>query len=859
MLRMGTVLMRLRADLRTRWRALLGLALLLGLVGGVALTAAAGARRTDSAYPRLLAWANAAQVTVIVTNSESAVTPPPGPADKYFTAGGRAAEQVRRRYFAALATLPEVASVASATEYNMALPGPGGQPDPGVQVFSSPDDSLGVTGDRVKITAGRMFGPAASGQAVIDAALASREHLRPGSVLHLIGIPKDRDGSADLKLAVPLSFHVAAVGIFDDQVVGATTTTTQPRVLLSPAFAATDGAVAMTNLPEAAVRLRPGASMAAFLRDADRLRQRYGFDADNYTTLSPAGQVSATQRAIQPQALALAVFAALVAVIGLAVTGQLLARQLALDAADFPVLRAIGQTRRGLAAEALIRLALVTAAGGVIAVVGAVAASPLLPIGPARLAEPRPGVDADLPVLAAGFGAVTLVPLVVLAPAAWRVAAPRGAGAAAGERDAGRRSSVLGAALAGTGPATRAIGVRMAFDAGRDRTAVPVRTALAGTAAAVGALVAALVFGSSLIGLVSTPGRYGQNWDQKFDTGYADVPAQAGATLVAGIPGLAGWAAGENGELAVTGANGAAANVPAIAVDPVGGGTGYLTALSGRLPAGPGEIALGAQTLRALHRSVGQTVEVRVTWTGGVAGPPGTRTMRITGTVVLPAFGVPALTATDLGTGAVVTTPLLSGITTDTGCDGTITCYNFFLLRYRDGTIPATAAATMLARAAQAGCPPGQCTATADQRPGDITDYTGIRDTPLILAVVLALLAVGTLAHVLLTGVRRRRRDLAVLKALGFTRSQLRAVVAWQATALAAGALVIGVPAGIIVGRLTWAVFANAAGVAPQATIALPVVLIAVPAATLLLANLIAAFPGRVAARLRPANVLRTE
>lgn len=61
-----------------------------------------------------------------------------------------------------------MASVARATEYNMALPVPGGQPDPGVQVFSSPDDSLGVTGDRVKITAGRMFGPAASGEAVID-------------------------------------------------------------------------------------------------------------------------------------------------------------------------------------------------------------------------------------------------------------------------------------------------------------------------------------------------------------------------------------------------------------------------------------------------------------------------------------------------------------------------------------------------------------------------------------------------------------------------------------------------------------------------------------------------------------------
>ena len=52
--------------------------------------------------------------------------------------------------------------------------------------------------------------------------------------------------------------------------------------------------------------------------------------------------------------------------------------------------------------------------------------------------------------------------------------------------------------------------------------------------------------------------------------------------------------------------------------------------------------------------------------------------------------------------------------------------------------------------------------------------------------------------------------------------------------------------------------FASAAGVSTAATVPLAMVLLAVPA-TLLLANLIAAFPGRAAARLRPALVLRTE
>jgi ABC-type lipoprotein release transport system permease subunit len=86
---MATVWLELRADLRQRWRALLSLALLLGLIGGVVLTAAAGARRTDTAYPRLLSWANATQVDLL-------------PAANGFPAD----------YYAALAKLPQVAQLA---------------------------------------------------------------------------------------------------------------------------------------------------------------------------------------------------------------------------------------------------------------------------------------------------------------------------------------------------------------------------------------------------------------------------------------------------------------------------------------------------------------------------------------------------------------------------------------------------------------------------------------------------------------------------------------------------------------------------------------------------------------------------
>jgi len=107
---------------------------------------------------------------------------------------------------------------------------------------------------------------------------------------------------------------------------------------------------------------------------------------------------------------------------------------------------------------------------------------------------------------------------------------------------------------------------------------------------------------------------------------------------------------------------------------------------------------------------------------------------------------------------------------------------------------------------------------------------------------------------VLLTGVRRRRRDLAVLKTLGLLRSQLLQVVSWQASALAAAALL----AGLLAGRLAWALFAGSAGAAGTADVPLPIVLLVIPV-TLLLASLLAAGPGWAAARIRPALILHAE
>jgi predicted lysophospholipase L1 biosynthesis ABC-type transport system permease subunit len=111
---------------------------------------------------------------------------------------------------------------------------------------------------------------------------------------------------------------------------------------------------------------------------------------------------------------------------------------------------------------------------------------------------------------------------------------------------------------------------------------------------------------------------------------------------------------------------------------------------------------------------------------------------------------------------------------------------------------------------------------------------------------------------VLVTSIRRRRRDLAILKTLGFQRGQLTSAVAWQATTLSILALLIGLPVGVATGRWIWTGFADQLGILPSPAIPVAALLLTIPA-TLVLANLIAFLPGRAAGRVQAATVLRTE
>ena len=410
---MTTVWFALRADVRRRWPALLSLAVLLGLIGGVVLTAAAGARRTDTAYPRLLTWANATQAQIIPEGNSTEAD-----------------------YFAALRRQPHIAAMTTVGLYSAVV---SRSNQTNVNVMSSMDGALGVTVDRVKLLAGRLYDPKTPGQAMVDQQLASIEHLTPGGTLRLYGVPSAASGAPEYNKAVTLTYRVTAIVAFDDEIVPTGTNNALPTALVSWPFAAPTVAAGLADGYEAAVRLTPGASLAAFTAAAANLAKRYPDTTGNIITINLSDQVSATERAIRPEAVALAVFAGLAGLIALAVIGQLLSRQLALDAADFPILRALGLQRPSLVTLSLTRLGIVTVTGAVLAVAVAIAASPLMPIGPARLAEPHPGVEVNLAILAAGFAVIALLPLAVLVPPAWRAARQAGGTLGMAEPAAGGR------------------------------------------------------------------------------------------------------------------------------------------------------------------------------------------------------------------------------------------------------------------------------------------------------------------------------------------------------------------------------------------------------------------------------------
>jgi hypothetical protein len=292
--------------------------------------------------------------------------------------------------------------------------------------------------------------------------------------------------------------------------------------------------------------------------------------------------------------------------------------------------------------------------------------------------------------------------------------------------------------------------------------------------------------------------------------------------------------------------------------------------LSGHALEAGGQIVLGGATLAALHKRVGQTLSVSY---GDRADAPffvPPTSLVIVGTATLPTVGQPQAIHTSMGTGAIIASsvqPPAFRKATEAPLP-TLNGPDEVFVRLRSGASMAADLAS-LRHIAEVGTKAFQDLPTqyyegqsvdvlSVQFPTQIENYRSSGAAPDLLAGSLALGAVVALGLCLVASVRRRRRDLALLKALGFTRAQLAWTVAWQSTIAVAIGVVVGLPAGVAPGRWLWDLFARSIYAVPDAPVPL-FSLVLVAGAALVLANAVAAIPGAYAARTPAALVLRAE
>ena len=803
-------------ELGSRWRSWAVLALLVAVAGGGVLTAAAGALRTDSAYPRFLKASKASDVLVA----------PIG-----FAPG----------YLSALARLPGVDAVAPVVGLDLTPLGHGDLAAQATNTGAPVDGRFGHLLEVPKMLTGRLPAAGRPGEIAIDQRGAAMMDLQVGSVLTMRAAPDGQPPGADTAGQRLLRERVVGITVTRGSVFPVNEQDKAPTIMASPALFHLLGA-RYVGYSGAYVQLRPGASAQAFGHQAQALTREFPATGGHVFVADENTQAAAVEQAIRPAAIALGLFALVLAVTALLIVGQAATRLLATDSPNNQALAALGMTRGQLTAVGLIKVGVAAAAGAMVAAGVAVAASPLMPIGTAALAEPDPGVSADVTVLAAGAAAIVMLLV-------GRVAWPARRLASAGTRRSGtptatgpRSRLTMWPASVGA-PVTAAVGMRLALEPGRGRTAVPVRSALAGTVLSVLAVTAALTFGANLLHLVNSPSLYGKRWDAAIDVQFATITPAAAGHRLGRLPGIAGWTFGQHGILESGGLV-----IPAIGLTAGKGPLLSPTLLQGRPPGNENEIVLGTTTLRQIGRQVGQTITMTV------SGHP--LRARIVGRAVFPNFGQGSFTPTDLGQGAETTAAVL---TPQTVLPGAPPGFQFVLLSFTPGPSRAANIASFQ-RSMTSFCQTVQqstCVVTS-QRPNGVTNYASIDRVPAVLAALLAVVGLAVLGQFIVVSGRRRRRDFAIFKALGMLRRQISTMIAWQVSTLTGLALLAGLPLGVAAGRWSWALFAHGLGIPPGAITPTWPLLLMLPA-VIVIANAVAFWPGRATARLGTADVLRAE
>lgn len=807
--RVEAVWMRVGALVRRGWPASVALVLLVGLGAGVAMEVVAAGRRTTTVYDRFVEFADPPELALTFC--------PPGMTEvdeesllSCLTYPGTEERDV-------IADLPEVAAAASGAFRGVSV-APAGQPDrfsPATSFVVRDHVMHSVDGQQLLVE-GRWYRPDRL-EVVINELLAERSGLGPGDeVVLTFAAPEELGNSGgDARFTGPSSrATVVGVGRGLEDLRASSGTGAQiheQTVLAGPAIAAAtpealgfEGVLVNSHVPEAEL--------------LDALTARFGDQPFNATPAVGEEQRAAVREAISYEGRGVIVVGVLLALAAAVIAGQTIARQTRREFADVSLLRAIGFTRAQLWLAAAARGASIGLPAAVLGVLVAIALSPLGPVGVGRLAEPDPGVRVDVVVIAVGAVAV----LALSALSAWSPVRRAVPGGPVSEAAHGR-----GAAATRLPPAV-GVGVRLGVS-GRRGVGLPTGTAVAGVALAAAATVAALGLTASFDSLRSHPDRFGAPWDLSFGE-VVDGNVDGALQHIVANPDVRAAAA-----LAGTNAVVGGRNAWVHAFRPVEGIDSRIQPpiSDGRAPDAVDEIALGSVTMRELGVGLGDEVEVRSAVTTGRSS-----TLTVVGAAV-----INDVYEHSPGSGGVVSPEWIERWAPEVTPDP-------YVVALEPG-----ADVDALAAAIEADSPSvvqGPVPQTAVQNVGRI------RELPYLLAAFVGVLAAGAFAHALLLSVRRQHGQLAVLRALGFTRDQVGLSVSVHATVLAGVAVAVGVPLGVVAGRVGWRLIAEQLGVVTVEVTPL-LSIAAVTAAVLLLANLVATVPAWRARRLGVADTLRTE
>jgi hypothetical protein len=260
----------------------------------------------------------------------------------------------------------------------------------------------------------------------------------------------------------------------------------------------------------------------------------------------------------------------------------------------------------------------------------------------------------------------------------------------------------------------------------------------------------------------------------------------------------------------------------------------------GRRPAQPGEALIGADTAEALDLAIGDQVTAQ-------SNDFGELHITVVGIGVLPSLGPFVADHTGLGAGVFV---ILDDEVTATSSPA------FTGIRLRSGADPDGVLATLEPDLPTWSVAYETPVSHAEPvRPPEIENVSELQQAPRILGGTLLAALTLSLWLAITLSVRDRRRELAVLRAIGFAGGDVRRSVWWQGLTLVGVGVAIGIPLGVVGGRAAWQYFADRLGVVPDTTVPLGWLALLV-LVTVVLGWIAVALPARAAARVSPAREL---